>query len=360
MKKSEIVIWHEMDGVGDTSIRLIEEICDDLQEKQGIHFKLEGMNIRELNEKIKHFQQENQKPDIMLIPQDMVDQVRGNIFPIPETFNRYMDAKVWNTMKYKGVQLGIPFLQGNHGIMYYNKNYFSKTPTDWEDIININKVDVIPISIDLSIAFWIMPFVCSFGGYPIQDGRIDMDNVGLTKGAEFLSDLVDRNVLTSYNASDTMLEKFIKGEIASIINGEWIYEYLDKELGSNLGVCRLPKINGKKMRGVSSSVGMVFLKDSCRGEKKEEIYQFADYILSEKIQKKWFERYKRLPVNQYVLKDFHINKEEGMSEILEQMKNNYLITNDDCMPLLWNVWEKSLLLCKNGSIKDFYANLIKV
>lgn len=343
MKENEIVIWHEMDGVGDTSLQFIEEICLELKQKKGMEFKFVKMNITAFLERLKNLEKEEEKPDIIFIAQDMVSLEKADLSEVPNKFSEYMEPKIWDSMKYKGIQRGVPYLQGNHAVMFYNKKYFQNAPDSWERIIKFEKENVCNFSIDLDIAYWLMPFIYTLYGNPISEGKVTITTENTTIVQKFISELIEKGKLCSYSAISTMLEKFIHGEIACMINGEWLYEYLEREMKEDIGICILPKLNGIEMKGISSSVGLAFPANSLHGEKGEMIEIFIHSMLSEKNQEKWLAKHKRIPVNNKLLQNIkNISDDSNIMEEYRQMKKNYFMVNEECINELWNRGEEIL------------------
>ena len=343
MKEKEIVIWHEMDGAGDSSLKFIETICRELHEKENLSFRFVQMNLVPFTERLRHLDEQKEKPDVIFIAQDLVNMEGAHLSEVPERFGRYMAPKTWDSMKYKGVQRGVPYLQGNHAVIFYNKKYFDKRPESWDDIRAMRRRGVCPFSLDLTVQYWLLPFVYTIYGNPIKGGRVTITSENTGQVQRFLGDLLKEGTLRSYSAISTMLDKFIAGEIACMLNGEWLYEYLHQEMGEDVGISRLPRMGQKEMTGVSSSVGIAFPANSLEGEKKTELGVFLDYMLSEDVQTRWLTEHKRIPVNQKVLAHMdQLAVDENIKISCGQMEKNYFLINELCLSDLWQQGEKIL------------------
>lgn len=343
MENKEIIIWHEMDGVGDSSLKFIESICHDLEKKENLKFKFVQMNIVPFLERLENLKEEEEKPDIIFIAQDMVSLEKANLSEVSEKFSHYMDIKTWDSMKYKGIQRGVPYLQGNHAVMFYNKKYFSQKPESWDDIKKLKKGNVCNFSMDLEVVYWLLPFIYSIYGAPIVNGKVTITTENTKEVQKFLTNLIRQGILCSYSAISTMLEKFISGEIACMINGEWLYEYLNKEMGEDIGICELPKMGNMDMVGISSTVGIAFPENSLKGKKEKELEKFIHYMLSKEIQQKWLVEHKRIPVNKEVLDQMsQMEIDKNVITCFEQMKKNYFLVNEECINDLWYNGEKIL------------------
>lgn len=340
MEHKEIVIWHEMDSVCDNSLHCLEQVCHELEEKENLKFKLIKINIVPFLERLQHIEKEEETPDIVLIPQDMITFDGAKFSDLPQIFGQYMAPEIWNSMNYKGVQRGVPFVQGNHAVIFYNKKYFKKAPTSWEEISAFHAEGVDNFSMDLKVSFWFAPFVYSLCSNPIVDGKVVMNNENTKPAQDFIADLKAKGVLHDYSAVSTMIEKFVAGEIACILNGEWVYEYLYKEMGEDVGICELPMIDGKKMTGISSSVGLAFPANAFNGEKRKELEIFTHYMLSKEVQVKWLTEHRRIPVNSEVLNELEkLSGDANIVESYKQMKNNFFMVNEACLREFWDTGE---------------------
>ena len=339
----EIIIWHELDGFGDTSLKMIEHICNDMYEQYKISIKLVKMNIVEFLDKLKNLDKVREKPDVALIAQDMVGIGIKDLSVVPEEYSKYMDREVWDSMKLEGVQKGLPYLQGNHAIIYYNKEYYNDKPKVWDDLFKVKNEQIIPFSVDLDVGYWVLPFLYTFSAGGKENKLITKEGVQQT--INFISEMYTSKKMISATAISDMLTKFENGEIASILNGEWYYKYLLEKMGDKLGVCVIPKINGKQVIGASSSIGMAFPNNSLYGDKKKEMRCFLNYMLSEKIQYTWYKDYYRLPVNKKVLSDLKVKQDE-VNDIYKQMMQNVRIVNEECTVEFWDKCKSIFDKCK--------------
>ncbi|MCR5641691.1 MAG: extracellular solute-binding protein [Lachnospiraceae bacterium] len=343
MNKDELLIWHEMDGAGDKSIVFIEEICREITQSYGVKFRFECMNITPYIDRLNHLEREVEKPDIIFIPQDLVSLEGAKLSEVPEVYKQYMSPKLWNSMKYKGVQRGVPYLQGNHAVIYYNKNYHEDPPTCFDEIMACHSGGVHKFAMDLKVAYWVVPFLYTANGDPLLNNQFQLQKDVPQTVVRQLRRLQERNSLYDCEAISTMLEEFLAGKIAAMINGEWLYEYLLEHMGEDLGVWELPRLDGQDMRGVSSSVGVAFPWNSLWGEKQEALDIFIRYMLSEDVQRRWLEEHRRFPVNPYVLEHFdRFCRDTNMQNSCRQMQKNYFLKNEDCVKVLWKTCDRML------------------
>ena len=340
--KDKIIIWHEMDTLGDLSLRHVEVVCKELKQDVGVGVDLIQKTFVDFIIGLQNLEEIEDKPDIVLIAQDMVNMETAKLSDVPEEFGNGMEKGVWDSMKYKGVQKGIPYLQGNHALLFYNQQYFQEKPTTWEQICDISIEDVTPIAIDLEEKYWILPFLYTFSNN--HKGKID--KVGEETTVRCIREYLQSKKLISENANGSMLTRFLKGEIAAIINGEWKYQFLHEEMGENLGVAMLPSIESIHMIGTSGTFGMAFPNHSLGGAKKDLIYEFINKMSSDKVQQQWYQEYHRLPINQKMIEHMiQVGERSDMYDVYRQMKANVNLVNEECMGEYWERCERIQKKC---------------
>ncbi len=330
----ELIIWHELDGIADVSLQMIEKVCNLVSTELNVKFKLESMNISTFRDKLQSISHTRIFPDIAFVPQDFVAMETAQLSVVDVSPRGLVSNEAWNSMQYNGVQRGIPFLQGNHAVLYYSKHLLKKVPTDLEEFC-VDSQDVFPLSIDLVEPYWIFPFLNTMEAIDLSSKKVSYDNHLLIEVTDYFKDLMDSDALVLCNATDEMLEKFVDGRIASIINGEWVYNYLKRKMGDDLGVAVLPKINGKVIKGLKSTVGMVFPGDSLQTSKKDAILYFANKLISEEIQIQWETDFDRIPINLTALNQSK-QTDENYKKLMKQMEFDDFMINS---PGLLQFWE---------------------
>lgn len=355
----EIVLWHEFDGPGDTSINTLEEICKLYSERNGITIRTEVMGLHELVDKIVSIENTGKSAQVCMVPSNMVElHRRGKYSKIQASvYGDLVPENLVKTMFIDGFQYGIPVIGGNHLILYYNKDILPDGISDWSQIEKltgaIRAKGLIPASTDINQAYWLLPILSAFGGWPIKgEGIESLDVYAVKKAFDFLDSLLKKNTLESYNASYEMMDKFFAGEIGAIINGEWVYNYIAGHLKDKLGICGLPFINGVKPVTPTSSVGLIFPSNSLESEYGEHLKKFARFMLSEECQEKWANDAKRVPVSKAVANQVMENGSANRKAVIEQMKSSYTLLNDNKNASTWFVLEYAIDLYFNKGVKS--------
>lgn len=341
-KNKEIVLWHEFDGPGDTSIEVLEGICKLYTERFGVQVTPQVMNITELTARLNRIKDTHQGPHLAMVPADMSSYVENGLYSeVPGgLLDNVLTEGTLSTMQMDGVQYGIPVLRGNHLVLYYNPEIYNSAPTTWdvfeEEAERLSAQGVVPIGADLQQGYWFIPFLTAFGGWPVQNGKPNIITAEMKQALQFIRDKMDQGVLVSLDGSTGLLEQFIDGKIGAIICGEWIYNHLDKHMNHRLAVCQLPVIEGRQSLSMSSSIGLIYPNHSLTSEEREDILSFTRFMLSDECQTMWTLDVQRIPAQEGTLK--------RLTDIVAPNKKMILSLLDQARPMptfpfMIHVWE---------------------
>ncbi|WP_339318268.1 extracellular solute-binding protein [Paenibacillus sp. FSL R10-2734] len=338
----EIVLWHEFDGPGDTSIEVLEGICKLYTERFGVQITPQVMNITELTARLNRIKDTHQGPHLAMVPADMSSYVENGLYSeVPGwLFDDVLTGAALSTMQLDGVQYGIPVLRGNHLVMYYNPEIYASAPTTWdvfeEAAERLSAQGIVPIGADLQQGYWFIPFLTAFGGWPVRDRKPNIVTPEMKQALEFIRDKMDQGVLVSLDGSTGLLEQFIDGKIGAIICGEWIYNHLDKQMNNRLAVCQLPVIEGRQSLSMSSSIGLIYPNDSLTSEEREDILSFTHFMLSDECQTMWTLDVQRIPAQEQALKRLTDTAASNKKIILSLLDHARPMPT---FPFMIHVWE---------------------
>ncbi|MNO21303.1 Maltose-binding periplasmic protein precursor [compost metagenome] len=347
--KKEIVLWHEFDGPGDTSIEVLEEICKLYTKRSGIQITPQVMNITELIAGLSQIKDTHQGPHLAMVPADMSSYVGNGLYSeVPDgLFADILTEEALSTMQMNGIQYGIPVLQGNHLVVYYNQEIYVSAPAAWEVFEDaaekLAAQDIVPIGADLQQGYWFIPFLSAFGGWPAADGKLNIDTPEMKQALQFIRDKMDQGVLASLDGSTGLLEQFIDGRVGAIICGEWIYNHLDKHMKNKLAVCQLPVIEGRQSLSMSSSIGLIYPNHSLMSEERENILSFTRFMLSEECQSMWANKVQRIPVHEGVLSRLAASTTPNKKMILSLLDHTRPMPTDPYMIHIWEAMHAGLI-----------------
>lgn len=340
--KKEIVLWHEFDGPGDTSIEVLEEICRLYTERFGIQVTPQVMHITELIAGLSRIKETGQGPHLAMVPADMSSYVEKGLYSeVPDgLFADVLTEATLSTMQMNGVQYGVPVLRGNHLVTYYNKEIYASAPTTWdvfeEAAEELTAQDIVPIGADLKEGYWFIPFLTAFGGWPVEAGQPNIVTPEMKQALQFIREKMDQGVLASLDGSTGLLEQFIGGKVGAIISGEWIYNHLDKHMKDKLAVCQLPVIEGRQSLSMSSSIGWVYPNQSLTSREREDILSFTRFMLSDECQSMWAVKVQRIPAHEEVLNRLAASTTPNKQNILSLLGNTRPMPTH---PFMIHVWE---------------------
>ncbi|MGN7764082.1 sugar ABC transporter substrate-binding protein [Paenibacillus sp. 22594] len=344
----ELVLWHEFDGPGDTSIEVLEGICKLYTERFGIQVTPQVMNITELIAGLNRIKDTCQGPQLAMVPADMSSYVGNGLYSeVPGgLFADVLTEGALSTMQVNGVQYGVPVLRGNHLVVYYNTEIYASPPTTWdifeEAAEQLSAQDIVPIGADLQQGYWFIPFLSAFGGWPVEAGKPNLATSEMKQALHFIRNKMDQGVLTSLDGSNGLLEQFIDGKVGAIICGEWIYNHLDKHMKHKLGVCQLPIIAGRQSLSMSSSIGLIYPNHSLASEERDNILSFTRFMLSEECQSMWAFHVQRIPAHEKVQNHLAASAVPNKKKILSLLDHARPMPNDSFMIHIWEALSAGL------------------
>lgn len=355
-EEKELVIWHEFDGPGDTSIEVLEHICRLYTERCGLKVTAEVMDIEQLGKRIGRVSQTGEAPHIAFVPSDMTSYIEGGLYSsLPEELSSRLDVSEssFATMRVDGVSYGVPVLLGNHLVLYYNEELYKTAPASWEEIAEqadrLKQAGIVPVGADLKQAYGLVPFMSAFGGWPMKDGKPAIDSDELENALHFISGQQKEGLLASYDGPTELLELFIAGKIGAIITGEWIYNHLSRNMPERLAVAAIPAIAGREAVSMSSSIGLVFPGHSLEGDYREDILSFVTFMLSRECQLLWAAKVQRIPANENVLAQLQEEASANRRALISQLKLGRPIPTHPHMIAVWVGMEEALAALEDGT-----------
>jgi arabinogalactan oligomer/maltooligosaccharide transport system substrate-binding protein len=344
----EIVLWHEFDGPGDTSIEVLEAICKLYTERFDVQITPQVMNITELTARLNGIKDTHQGPHLAMVPADMSSYVESGLYSeVPGwMFDDVLTEGTLSTMQMDGTQYGVPVLRGNHLVMYYNPEIYASAPTTWEVFEEaaerLSAQGIVPIGADLQQGYWFIPFLTAFGGWPVENGKPNIVTPEMRQALQFIGDKMDQGVLVSLDGSTGLLEQFIDGKIGAIICGEWIYNHLDKQMSNRLAVCQLPVIEGRQSLSMSSSIGLIYPNHSLTSEEREDILSFTRFMLSDECQTMWTLGVQRIPAQEEVLNRLAASAAPNKKMILSLLDQTQPMPTHPFMIYVWEALNAGL------------------
>ncbi|WP_413517041.1 extracellular solute-binding protein [Photobacterium phosphoreum] len=243
-------------------------------------------------------------PDLVVIPSDFLGlHQMMDLSAIPrDWYQEKLSSMVRSTVKLQGKYWGIPLIQGNFLLLYYNKKYVTHPATDFEDIILEKKQflakNIMPMGWNYNDMYYFMPFLSAFNGWPITNGNITLNTPAMVKALKYYHFLAEQGIVNrdcDYRCSQL---DFVNDKSAYSINGDWAYHDLKMMLGDNLGVALLPKVKGKTMHPMASTFVLAVPNYTLKSkEKKQLIKDFSEFVQQQNNQRAVYEKTQLLPIS---------------------------------------------------------------
>ena len=338
-----IVIWHQKEQA---TIFLKHEL-ESLADKMGFKVQVIYMPTNDLKSALIKSIIQKTPPDIVLAPSDFINyrkflslsKINLNEFNFSDISEQSKQTVSSNDQLY-----GIPLLIGNHLILYYNKKYVSAPATTWEKIqqqnIHFKKIMVNPIGWNYQETYYFLPFLSAFNASPTQNNTITINSKEMSTAMTFYKKLSTSGFINKNCDYDCCFKYFIQGKYAYAINGDWAYAEFKKALGGNLGVTKLPSINGKAMKSYVTSISWIFPNNSLQGHHKEHIKAIIELSLSEYFQYQLYKKFSITPAIQKVQDKIKQKEKQDYSIILQLLHNSVVITPRPELSAAWLALQK--------------------
>lgn len=301
-------------------------------------------------------------PEVVRVPNDFAGPFSALdiIAPATDLFDedflgQFFDGALQPAMV-GGVLWGVPDNYGNHLMLLYNKSLIAEAPATFDDLIAQAKAlttdDVQGFAYNLNEPFWGAGFYGAFGGWPLDENdQPQFNNQAFIDYLTFVKQLKDDGVVPEecdYNCADTL---FKEGKAAMIINGDWsLGGYVDA-LGDNLGVAPVPPINGNPYTEMTAGkyymVSNAVLDDEA---KKDAVVKFITFMTSPDVQKRWLDKFKRLPSNKEVAQDPAITDDPILAGSMAALANGRGMPAAAQMRCAWDAWRPALEGVMSGDL----------
>ncbi len=248
--------------------------------------------------------------DIVYGPNDIagVFATAGVIQPVDglikaELFN----PKALELTKLDGKTWGVPLSEGNHLLMYYNKDLVKSLPTTTKDLIaqakafTNEKQNKFGLVFFQSEPFWFAGFQSGFGGSLLtvqgKDVKVNIDTPETQKALQFLVDLKDKEKIIPKECNyDCAKAMFLSGNALFHISGDWELSTYAEKFGAKLGIAALPIIS-ETGKPIAPLLGGLFLyvNASTKDKKLAATQKFITYLTSKQVQLRIANKLNKIP-----------------------------------------------------------------
>lgn len=345
-KDYDLLVWEDdKKGVG------LEPAVKSFEEKYKVKVKVVEMQMTDQVKKLRLDGPAGTGPDVVTLPHDQIgnavtegllSEVKADDAVKSKFTNSSIEAQTYNGKLY-----GLPKAIETP-VFIYNKKLMPKAPETMDELFNFSK----EFTKDGKYGFLALgdnfyfanAFMAGMGGYVFgeKDGKpnasdVGLNNSGAVQGAEYLQKwykekLFPKGIIGESGgpAADGL---FNEGKAASIMNGPWAFQAMEKN-GIDYGVAPMPKLpNGQPMK---TFVGVKGWHVTSFSKQNDLATKFTEWVTNEENAKIRFEKTKEIPPVKSVMEDPIIKDNEAAKAVATQSENGIPMPN---IPEMQEVWK---------------------
>ncbi len=345
-----IIIWEMEDAsVAPFIDRIINDFVKLYKEKNGIELKFTRAHyqVEDLRQQFQAASIAGVPPDILISPSDVagVYAIAGFIRNVENDFDlKKYNKPVIDAITLEGKVWGIPISNGNHLMLMYNRRFIKNPPKDTNELFRMCEEFKKEKRFDYCLAFdggepfWLMPWLGSFGGWPLEDRKPTLNTQPMIETLKFYYDLRFKYRYIpqecDYNCMDSL---FKEEKVPFIINGDWALSEYMNHFKKNFMIALIPK-NSKTGLWPTPMISGKYLiiSSKVKGEKFRIIKDFVEFYTNRENQIKQFKELKRLPALIEASKS-----KEVVSDPLARISMEQILKGKP-MPMAWEmraVWD---------------------
>ncbi|WP_138602589.1 MULTISPECIES: extracellular solute-binding protein [unclassified Pseudoalteromonas] len=338
------------------------ELLSTLAEQSGLMVNSVLVDQKALKVRLVQNTSTSTSTDVVIVPADHLGLDKyANYSVIPDSLIAdTTDQRTLETAKLNNKLLGIPIIQGNHLLLFYNKQFVKKPIENWQDIYRIQsslpeKVKLVTWS--FMEMYWFIPFLSAFNGDLIVDNHVQLNTPAMQSALKFVWDLNKQNLVDRQCDYTCSNNAFKAQQAAFTIDGAWALKTYEQALGDNLAVQQLPKLNGEYMQPYYSTFVLAFPNDGLNGVNKDNLIKFAKLVQAEKFQTMIWHKLQDIPVNTEVLNSLKSQQGTELATLIEAMQFTKAMPSTASMIIVWEVLNKGFIRYGSGALTAEQAGL---
>jgi len=299
------VIWEQEDASVAPFLDSVFRKFESLPENKGLKIKRVHYGNEDLRGQFQTSSIAGTPPDLVLSPPDPagVYSVSGFLLAVDKHFDLSIYEKnAVGAISHMGKTWGVPTSMGNHLMFFFNKNLIKTAPESTGDmfqvcdkLISAKKISYC-LSFDMGEPFWLVPWLGSFGGWPINDIAPTLNSRAMQSTLNFYRTLLDKNFVPQecdYNCADAL---FKEEKIPFLINGDWAISVYSDYFKNKLGIAKIPKNSITNIWPTPMISGKYFmLSAKLNGEKLENVKKLILFFTNFENQVNQLKSLNRLP-----------------------------------------------------------------
>ena len=207
---------------------------------------------------------------------------------------------------------GLPETAGFHLLLFYNKSLVDTPPVTTADLAEQAKTLTSGTQWGLGInsfePLWLVPWLTPFGGWLINaDDQPTLNTPAMVQALELVQGWqTPPNAVAPVATYDEMQSKFVAGNVALMINGDWAVGELRTSPELNWGVAPLPAVGSADDNQPAASLVLAkywAISRSATAERALAASAFVDFVTRPDRQLAWAAKFGTLPTRRDALND---------------------------------------------------------
>ncbi len=282
----QLQIWTSSENVA----RALNKLATQFENDFKAQVKVSVLN-KDLTTQFKTAAIAGKGPDIFCWANDVVGELAssGLIEPIllpSQMREKYLESAL-NSFTFEGKLYGYPY-DIEAVALIRNTTLLKNAPTSYEELANWSEKfqrenkKKYGLLFDLKNFYFNFSFLSAGGGYifgedPLVPGKLNpldigLANEGAVSGAEFMADLTKRGIIPSSTDRNVAFEKFLAGDLATMIDGPWaVSDLLRSDI--KFDVSPLPTLNQNTARPFVGTHGFIIRRSSKQKELAKEFIE---------------------------------------------------------------------------------------
>jgi arabinogalactan oligomer/maltooligosaccharide transport system substrate-binding protein len=325
-----IQLWHQ-EGEAENAAQYVQALADAYTaEHPNVTFEVTNPGDTEL------LRQDFQTAALAGSPPDLLWTVNDHagpfttaeiIVPVDDLvdLSQYADSAL-AAVELNGQHWGVPISNGNHLMLYYNKDLVPTPPADTDALLamadDLKAQGVTPLVYNQTEPFWLVPWLGGFGGKVFAADGVTptLNTPEMVATLAWLKQLKDDGIVppeSDYNGADTL---FLEGKAAMIVNGDWTLGAYKEKFGESLGVARIPIVSSTGTPPAPFTSGKFFMVPAGLDEDTQAVVvDFMEFATNQANQLNMVSVLSRLPALKTALADDSITSDPYLAGSADQM-----------------------------------------
>ncbi|MBD1390237.1 extracellular solute-binding protein [Neiella sp. HB171785] len=335
-KSADIELWHAHQAQD-----FVVHLAEQFEAETGQKIRISAYKTSRVKAELLLGAKNNVLPDIIFVPSDFLGLYHE--LKLNRLDDSWLDpaisAGAKDTAIVDGKLFGVPVIQGNHLMLYYNKSLVDEPAATWQQLFEqkdkLSSKGVRTIGWNYGEMFWFVAFLGAYGSTPITNGEVTLDTPQMVAALRFYQSLGSRGLIDPACDYNCAQKDFVERSTAYSINGDWAYADLSDELGEDLGLAILPAIDDKPLKPFSSTFTLAFPRVMGDSKRQAVLRQFARFVQTEAIQRQTYQHYQLLPTNSIVFNALKQSVSGQQRLLLQQLAMTNPMPSEAAMAIVW-------------------------